>query len=88
MEDITLFLWIGGLIALLVQYYVHASPVYFIGELFGIGGLVCTLQEVENEALTGEIGSFMALAMIIVILYSTLNLITHFWPTKTGGWKQ
>lgn len=88
MEDITLFFWIGGLIALLVQYYVRASPIFFIGELFGVGGLVCTLQEVENEVITGQSGTFMAIAMIVVILYSTVNLINHFWPTKNGGWKQ
>ena len=87
MEDITLFLWISGFIALALQYYVRVPPAYFIGELLGIGGLVCTFNEVNAETLSTDIGLLMSIAMLIVILYSTVNLVGHYWPVK-GGWKQ
>lgn len=87
MEDITLFLWIGAISVLILQYYVHVSPIYFLGELLGIGGLTVTLQEVEAMTLSDNVGLVMTIAMIIVILYSTVNLMDHFWPVK-GGLRQ
>lgn len=87
MEDITLFFWIGGFLALALQYYVKVPPTYFIGELLGIGGLVRTFTEVENQTIGDDVGLLMTIAMIIVILYSTINLVGHYWPVK-GGWKQ
>lgn len=87
MEDITLFLWIGGLIALVLQYYVRVTPIFFIGELLGIGGLITTFQEVDAQSIGTDVGMLMTIAMIVVILYSTVNLINYFWPTKNKGWK-
>ena len=87
MEDITLFLWIGAISVLILQYYVHVSPIYFLGELLGVGGLTVTLQEVEDLTLSEDVGLVMTIAMIIVILYSTVNLIDHYWPIK-GGLRQ
>lgn len=87
MEDITLFFWIGGFLALALQYYVRVPPAYFIGELLGIGGLICTFKDVEDSIIATDLGMLMSIAMIVVILYSTVNLIGHYWPVK-GGWKQ
>lgn len=87
MEDITLFLWIGGLIALALQYYVRVSPIFFIGELLGIGGLITTFQEVDAQSLGADVGMLMTIAMVVVILYSTLNLINYYWPTSEKRWK-
>lgn len=87
MEDITLFLWIGAITVLALQYYARYTPIFFIGEILGVAGLTVTLQEVQNATLTDNVGVFMTLAMIVVIIYSTINLIDHFWPVK-GGLRQ
>lgn len=84
MEDITVFLWIGAFLSLLIQYLVRVPPVFFVGELLGVGGLLCTLNEVDQGTLSGELGMLMLIAMGVVILYSTLNFMDHYWPTKRG----
>lgn len=85
MEVITVILWVGGLITLVLQYYLRAMPFYLLGELMGIGGLVATINEVDAGALSVEIGSLMTIATVVVIIYSAMNLIGYFWPMK--GWR-
>ena len=85
MEDITLFLMVGGIVTLVVQYYVHAVPMYLIGELLGIGGLIAVIGEVNANTMDTDIGMLLTIAMVVVILYSAMNFVGHYWPVK--GWK-
>lgn len=84
MEDITLFLWAGSMAVLIIQFYVRQLAVYFLGDLLGIGGLVSTINEVTNETLATNIGLVMTIAMVIVILYSTMAIMFSVWPDKRG----
>lgn len=85
MEEITVILWVGGLVTLVLQYYLRAMPFYLLGELMGIGGLVATISEVDSGALSNDLGVLMTIATVVVIIYSAMNLIGYFWPMK--GWR-
>lgn len=86
MEDITLVFWCAGLIVLVLQYFIKAPPVYLLGEVFGVGGLVCTVNEANAGVLDSSTGLLMTIAMVVVMIYSAWNLIGYYWPGK--GWKQ
>lgn len=77
-------MWAGSMAILVLQYFVRWPVMYMLGDLLGIGGLVSTLNEVNAETIAVNIGAVMSLAMVVVILYSTINMMFHFWPDKRG----
>lgn len=73
MDEITVFLWIGAIIAVLLQYKLRVAPVYFIGELMGIGALYQTITEYNAGTIDGTITVLMSILSVIAVIYSIWN---------------
>lgn len=72
----------GAIIMLVIQTYLRAPSIMFLGELFGIGGLITVLDEVNEATIGNEVGMVMVIAMVVVIIYSTINVVFYYWPDK------
>lgn len=73
MDDITVFLWVGAIIAVMLQYKLRVAPVFFIGELLGVGGLYQTIAEYDAGNIDGSITIIMSIVCVMVVIYSIWN---------------
>lgn len=78
MDDITIFLLVGCVLIIMAQYFFRYIPAYFLGELFGIGGLYQVIGEVQDGLMSDEIGLIFSMLAIMAILYSSMNLVNYW----------
>ena len=73
MDDITVILWVGAFIALVLQYKIRIAPLFFMGEGLGAGGIYQTIAEYNAGTLDGPITFIMAVLCVMTVIYSIWN---------------
>lgn len=79
MDEITVILWAGAFIALIIQYKLRWAPVYFLGMGLGMGGIYQTFAEYDNGTIEGAITVLMVVMCLVSVIYSIWGFI------QTGG---
>lgn len=72
------------MLGVILQYKLKAPPVYFISVVLGVGGIIKVIDEFDNAMIDGNIALLLSIVMIIVILYSLVNLNTYLIKNKGG----
>lgn len=75
MDDVTIFFLVGCVAIIMIQYFVKYPPVYFLGELMGVGGLYQVISEVDNATMGDQVGLIFSILAIMTIIYSSMNLV-------------
>ena len=87
-EPISLFVWIFAVALVLIASTGKTDfriPC-FLSQLFAIGGLVCALDEVNNNGLNANVGLVIILAMFVILLYSVFMIIRVYMRGGTVKW--
>ena len=82
MEDITIFLLVGAVCIVIIEYYARSPPVYLLGELFGVGSLYQVIGEVTNGTMDNNIGLIFSIASIMAIIYGAMSLVNFYSKSK------
>lgn len=82
MQDVSFFLWGAAVIMLILQHYVKVPSILYLSELLGVGSLATTVNEIDAGALADNTGSVLLIMSVLVILFSTVNLIGYYWPDR------
>lgn len=82
MDEITVILWAGAFVAVILQTKLHYPPMYFLGMGLGTGGIYQTMSEYDNGVLDGPVTVIMAVMCLTVVIYSIWGFIQ-----STGGRK-
>lgn len=82
MEFMTMFFIIAGFCGLILQYWKNEAPFSLLTELFGIGGIVTTIQEYTGGTMEETPALVIIIAMVGVMIWSSWNLVLIFMPNK------
>ena len=85
LEDITVFLLVGAVCILIVQYYVKTPAVYLLSEVLGAGSVYQVIQEVDGGTITNDVGVFLTIISVMAIIYGAMNLVNFWSKSKNKG---
>lgn len=78
MDEISLILWVGAILGLILQYRLKVTPVCLITELLALGGLVQAIAEYDATNLNEWTATVLIIAMVSVMIWSIWNYIQVF----------
>lgn len=78
MDEISIILWIGALIGLILQYKLRALPICLISEGLALGGLVQAITEYDAGNMNEWTATVFIILMVAVMIWSIWNT-TQVW---------
>lgn len=73
MDEISIILWVGALIGLILQYRLRVLPLCLIAQALGVGGLVQAVTEYNNGNMTEWTATIFIILMVAVVIWSIWN---------------
>lgn len=78
MDEITVILWVGALVGLILQYKLRVLPICLISEGLAVGGLVQAIEEYNAGTINEWPATVFIILMVAVMIWSIWNS-TQVW---------